>query len=409
MLQRQGDGSVSSKRALEICFAFIIAFSFLASVCQPAQSQAYQVIHNFTNQGTDGATPYGGPIFDRFGNLVGTTYLGGTYGSGSVYKLSRHGSSWTYTSLYSLKGITDGAGPAFGSLAIGPKGSLFATTEGGGYLGTAFEVCPASNCKSRETVVHSFGHGTDGIEPIGGLAFDAAGNFYGTTLLGGTLANGTVFQGTWSGTGWIVRQIYDFGASSTDAVNAVAGVTIDPQGNLYGTTSFGGTFGVGAIYKLTPSGSGWTESILYNFQGTDDGQNPVGGVILDQAGNLYGTTFDGGTNGGGTVYELSPSGTFNVLYSFVGGYGGPYNKLTFDAQGNLYGFTNAEGLYGFGSIFKLSPGTSGWTLTDLHDFTNGTDGGLPYGSVAVDTNGNVFGTAVTGGSDNQGVLFEITP
>ncbi len=409
MLQRQCHRFASAKRALAICLALIFAFAFLISVSQSAQSQTYTVIHNFTNKGTDGATPYGGPVFDKFGNLVGTTYLGGTWGSGSVYKLSHRGSSWTYTSLYSLKGITDGAGPAFGSLAIGPKGSLFATTEGGGYLGTVFEVCPGSNCKSRETVVHSFGHGTDGIEPIGGLAFDTAGNFYGTTLLGGTLANGTVFQGKWSGAGWMVRQIYDFGASSTDAVNAVAGVTIDPQGNLYGTTSFGGTFGVGAIYKLTPSSSGWTESILYNFQGTDDGQNPVGGVILDQAGNLYGTTFDGGSNGGGTVYELSPSGTFTVLYSFVGGYGGPYNKLTFDAQGNLYGFTNAEGLYGFGSIFKLSPSASGWTLTDLHDFTNGTDGGLPYGSVAVDASGDVFGTAVTGGSDNQGVIYEITP
>ncbi len=231
-------------------------------------------------------------------------------------------------------------------------------------------------------------------------------------MLGGVLANGTVYQGTWNGSGWVTRQIYDFGASSTDAVNAVAGVTIDPQGNLYGTTSFGGTTGVGAIYKLSPSGSGWTESILYNFQGLDDGQNPVGGLILDAAGNLYGTTFDGGINGGGTVYELSPSNgawTFTTLYSFTGGYGGPYNKLTFDASGNLYGTANSDGAYGFGSVFKLTPGPSGWTFTDLYDFTNGTDGGEPYGAVAVDASGNIFGTAVTAGANNQGVLFEITP
>ncbi len=393
-------------------FAFVIMFLFLLGAADRAQSQTYKVLHNFTAKGADGATPYGGPIFDQFGNLVGTTYLGGYWGSGSVYKLSLKGDSWTYSSLYSLKGLTDGAGPAFGSLAIGPKGSLFATTEGGGYLGTAFEVCPGSNCKSRETVVHSFGHGTDGIEPIGGLAFDAAGNFYGTTLLGGVLGNGTVFEGTWSGTAWITGQIYDFGASSTDAVNAVAGVTIDAQGNLYGTTSFGGTSGVGAIYKLTPSSTGWSESILYNFQGLDDGQNPVGGVILDSAGNIYGTTFDGGVNGGGTVYELSPSNgswNFKTIYSFVGGYGGPYNKLTMDATGNLYGTANSDGAYGFGSVFKLAPGSGGWTYTDLYDFTNGSDGGEPYGAVAVDKNGNVFGTAVTGGGDGQGVIFEITP
>ena len=307
---------------------------------------------------------------------------------------------------------SDGSGPAFGTLAIGPKGSLFATTEGGGYLGTAFEVCPASDCAQRETVVHSFGHGTDGIEPVGGLVVDSSGNFYDTTLLGGTYGDGTVYEISPVGKKLFTRVIYSFGADATDALNPPAGVTVDPQGNLYGTSSFGGANGVGAVYKLAPSGSGWTESILYNFQGLDDGQNPVGGLILDSAGNLYGATFDGGINGGGVVYELSPSGsgwTFTTLYSFVGGYGGPYNKLTLDAKGNLYGFTNGEGLYGFGSIFKLSPGTSGWTLTDLYDFTNGADGGLPYGSVAVNSDGNVFGTAVTGGSENQGVLFEITP
>jgi len=134
-------------------------------------------------------------------------------------------------------------------------------------------------------------------------------------------------------------------------------------------------------------------------------------VILDGAGNLYGTTFDGGINGGGTVYKLSPSNgnwTFTVLYSFVGGYGGPYNKLTF-SKGSLYGFTNSEGAYGLGSIFKLTPSDGTWTLTDLYDFPGGSEGGLPYGGVAVDSTGDVFGTAVVGRSNNQGIIFEITP
>jgi uncharacterized repeat protein (TIGR03803 family) len=204
--------------------------------------------------------------------------------------------------------------------------------------------------------------------------------------------------------------VYSF-AGGTDAVNPVAGVTVDAAGNLYGTTSFGGANGDGAVYKLSRSGSGWTESVIYSFQGANDGQAPVGGVILDQAGNLYGTTFLGGLNGGGTVYKLSPSGggwTLTTLYSFSGG-GGPYNFLTFDSHGNLYGTTNRDGAFGDGSVFKLTPNGSGWTFADLYDFTNGNDGGFPYGGVAVDANGDVFGTTSSGGSSNQGVVFEITP
>jgi uncharacterized repeat protein (TIGR03803 family) len=128
------------------------------------------------------------------------------------------------------------------------------------------------------------------------------------------------------------------------------------------------------VYELSPSQSGWTQTVLYNFQGLDDGQYPVGGVVLDQTGNLYGTTFDGGINGGGIVYQLSPSGgawTFTTLYSFTGSFGGPYNKLTLDGKGNIYGFTNAEGANGLGSVFKLTPDNGGWTFTDLYDFVGG--------------------------------------
>jgi uncharacterized repeat protein (TIGR03803 family) len=162
---------------------------------------------------------------------------------------------------------------------------------------------------------------------------------------------------------------------------------------------------------LSPSAFGWNETVLYSFQGLNDGQNPLGGLVLDKAGNLYGGTFDGGANGGGTVYELSPSGegwTLTVLYSFTGGYGGPYNKLTFDAAGNLYGTTNGEGGNGFGMVFKLTPKNGQWEFADLYDFQDGSDGGDPYGSLAIDDHGNIFGTTNIGGSTNQGVVFEIT-
>ena len=402
------DEAVLSRCLTVVPLALIVLFLFLATVSQPAQSQTYSVIYNFTGKGSDGATPYGGPILDRAGNLYGTTNLGGRYGSGSVYRLSPTGSSWTYTSLYSLKGQSDGAGPAFGSLAMAPNGALFGTTEGGGFFGTAFEVCAC--LPGRETVIHSFGTGTDGAQPIGGAALDAAGNVYGTTSLGGTNGNGTVFEIKRSGQTWTESVLYNF-AGGSDALNPVAGVTLDANSNIFGTASQGGANGVGAIYELSPSGSGWKETVIYNFQGQNDGQNPVGGVIIDSAGNLYGTTFDGGINGGGTVYELSPSAggwTFTVLYSFTGGYGGPYNKLTL-AKGSLYGFTNAEGANGLGSVFKLTKTNGTWTFTDLYDFTGGNNGASPYGSVAVDNKGDVFGTAAVGGTQNQGLVFEITP
>ncbi len=412
MSQRQVDRFALAGRSAGFLFALMAAFLLLAIVSQPAQSQTYSVIYNFTAQGSDGATPYGGPILDQFGNLYGTTNLGGTNGAGSVYKLSPVRSSWKYRSLYSFKAGPDGSGPAFGTLAIGPGRALYGTTEGGRPFGKVFKVSirkePCSTIHCRESIVHSFGNGTDGAQPIGGVVFDSEGNSYGTTSLGGAYGNGTVFEITSSG---IESVIYSFTGGS-DGTNPVAGVSLDAQGNLYGTTSFGGAYSTGVVYKLSRSGSSWTQTVLYNFQGLSDGQYPVGGVILDKAGNIFGSTFAGGDNGGGTVYELSPSGgdwTLTTLYSFSGNFGGPYNKLTFDVQGNIYGFTNADGTQGLGSVFKLTAANGSWTFADLYDFTGGSDGASPYGSVAVDADGNIFGTAVVGGSKNQGIVFEITP
>ena len=416
MLQSQSEHCALTRRTTGILFALVAAFLLLATASQPAQSQTYTVIHNFTNQGSDGADPYGGPILDRFGNLYGTTYLGGIYGSGSVYKLSPRGSSWTYSSLYSFKGILDAAGPAFGSLAMRDECVLFGTTEGGQPFGTVFRIrsrsapCRTARGPWHETVVHRFGTGQDGAQPIGSVVLDPAGNFYGTTSLGGAYGNGTVFQGIRSGESWAESVIYSF-TGGNDGFNPVAGVTRDASGNLYGTTSLGGAYGNGVVYELSPSSSGWTQTVLYAFQGQNDGQNPVGGVVLDKAGNLYGSTLFGGVNNGGTVYELSPSGgswSLTTLHSFSTYYG-PYNKLTVDAKGNIYGTANGAGAYGLGSVFKLSPSGGQWTFTDLYDFPCGANGSLPYGSVAIDPNGNVFGTASVGGSKNQGLVFEIKP
>ena len=407
MSRRETEYGALGRQAIFISFALLSMALFLVGASHPAQSQTYKVIYSFTGQGSDGSSPYGGPVLDSKGNLFGTTYTGGIYGSGSVYRLSPSGSSWTYSSLYSFKAGTDGVGPGFGSLAIGPGDVLFGTTEGGGYFGTDFEIYPSPG---REIQIHQFGKGMDGAQPIGGVVLDAAGNFYGTTSLGGAYGNGTVYEEKRSGHTWNESVIYSF-TGGNDGTNPPSTVTVDALGNLYGTTSLGGADGYGVVYKLSPHGSSWEQSVLYTFQGLNDGQFPVGGVILDRAGNLYGTTFNGGVNGGGTVYELSPSAsgwTFNTLYSFTGVYGGPYNKLTL-ANGNLYGFTEAGGANGLGSVFQLTPSGGGWTFSDLYDFTGGDDGAEPYGSVAVDSEGNIFGTTNEDGSFNQGVVFEITP
>jgi uncharacterized repeat protein (TIGR03803 family) len=395
----------------------MFAFLLSAGVPQPAESQTYQVIHNFTGEGSDGATPYGGPTLDSSGNVFGTTNLGGSNADGTVYELSPNGSSWTFNTIYSFAGGADGAAPGFGSLLIRHDCSLFGTTEaGGGALGTAFKIRPRGNpCHKpdftwQEKVLHRFGRGEDGGQPTNGVTFDRSANFYGITNLGGAYNNGAVFEVAHSGGFWTETLIYSF-TGGDDGGTPVAGVTFDDAGNLYGTTSFGGLYGSGVVYGLSPSVSGWSETVLYNFQGLSDGEFPVGGVIVDHTGNLYGSTFLGGDNGGGTVYQLSPSGggwTLTTLYSFSTYYG-PYNKLTLDAHGNLYGAANGAGANGLGSVFKLAPGISGWTFTDLYDFTGGNDGGQPYGSVAVDASGNIFGTNVVGGSNNQGVVFEITP
>jgi uncharacterized repeat protein (TIGR03803 family) len=413
MLQPKSGCSNLAHRLMGVCLALVDASFFLAGTSHPAQCQSFSVIHNFT--GNDGSSPYAGPTLDRNGHVYGTTYDGGTQGAGSVYKLSLHGSSWLLNPLYSFSGEADGAGPGFGALAIGSDGTLFGTTEGGGIFGVAFNLgprptaCASLLCPWIDNVIHTFGRSGDGSQPVNGVVFDSAGNLYGTLNIGGAGNNGAVYEMTRSGQTWNESVIYSF-TEGNDGGTPVASVSLDAAGNLYGTTSFGGANGVGVVYKLSRSGSGWTETVLYTFQGANDGQNPVAGVTVDQAGNLYGATFLGGANNGGTLYKLSPSGgsyTFALLYSFPG-FGGPYSTLTL-SNGNLYGTTNRDGAFSDGSVFKLTPNGSSWTFTDLYDFTGSNDGNVPYGGVAVDAQGDVFGTTSEGGSDNDGVVWEITP
>lgn len=390
-----------------------------------AQAQTFQVLHTFTD-GDDGANPIVGLSMDRAGNLYGTARYGGagscpdgatTPGCGTVFKLSHKGSGWTFATLYSFQGwnATDGAYPQ-SRVTIAPDGSLYGATPVGGLLQDCFPGCgtvyhlqpPASICNSiscqwKETVLHRFTAGQDGDFPTGDVTLDAAGNVYGTTFKGGSgSGNGTVYEISPSGGGWTESILYNFiGGLVGDA--PFSGVIFDASGNLDGTSIDGGTYDDGTIFQLTPSSSGWSGTAIYNFTGNSDGYEPVAGLILDSSGNLYGATNNGRPSGEAVVYQLAPGNggwNFIVMYDFENEFGGgPQSKLLMDSAGNLYGTTSGgyESTSPYGSVFKLTPSNGGWTFTDLYDFTGGSDGAFPYDGLVMDAQGNLYGTTSAGG------------
>ncbi len=357
-----------------------------------------QVLHSFTG-GTDGAYPEAGLVRDAAGNLYGTTAHGGAYGYGTVFRVSASG---TETVLHSFTyNGTDGVDPEAG-LVRDTAGNLYGTTaQGGAYTyGTVFEV----SASGTETVLHSFTGGADGASPYAGLVRDAAGNLYGTTVSGGAYNYGTVFEVSASGTETVLHSF----TGGTDGRNPGAGLVRDAAGNLYGTTAYGGSYSNGTVFEVSASG---TETVLHSFTGGTDGAYPGEGgpgLVRDAAGNLYGTTGEGGAYNYGTVFEVSASGAETVLYSFTGGAYGEYPAagLVRDAAGNLYGTTVDSGIGAFGTVFEVS--ASG-TETVLHSFTGGTDGASPRAGLVRDAAGNLYGTTVDGGAYTYGTVFEVTP
>jgi len=405
---------------VEQCVATAALAFTLVFVCgAPALAQTFTVIHNFSG-GQDGSQPVAGLTMDKAGNFYGTASAGGA-GYGTVFKLTHKNSAWIVNPLYSFMGGNDGAGPV-ATMVVGPNGTLYGSTAAGGGgacskiyeysgCGTIFNLRPgAAACKTAlcpwtETVLYRFAGGSDGAYPIGQLLFDQSGDIFGTTAdYLQFVSSGTVFELTPSGGGFVKSLAHRF--SGSDGQYPAAGVIFDQSGNLYGTTYYGGAHSDGAVYELTPSGSGWTEKVLYSFQNGSDGANPAAGLTADNLGDLYGATTAGGS-GGGTVFALS-NGTFSVLYSFAGS-GGPASSLIMDSAGNLYGTTVGDGAYGEGNVFKLTPSGGGWTYSDLYEFTGGSDGGNPFGSLVLDANGNLLGTTEGGGANGDGVIFEITP
>ncbi len=394
---------------LRMALAIFAATLFVMSTWAAAQLQE-KVLYSFAGSPGDGASPHG-VVMDAAGNLYGTASAGGT-GHGTVFELTPGADgSWTEKVLHTFSDSPDGSDPS--CPIIDAAGNLYGTTWQGGANGggTVFELTPGAGGSWTEKVLHSFGNHMDGSFPGCGLVFDAAGNLYGTTYSGGQNGMGTVFELTPDGSGgWTEQVLHHF--TNADGAFPYSGLIFDGAGNLYGTTSGGGWYNNGTVFELTPTiGGSWTESVLHSFNNRGaGGANPVAGLLL-VAGNLYGTT----GQGTGRVFELTPIGggswTETVLLNFYGADGAdPYASLIFAGAGNLYGTTVEGGTYNRGTVFELAPdGRGGWTGKVLYNFGNGTDGFWPYNSLITDATGNLYSTTSEGGTYGQGTVFRLAP
>ena len=303
--------------------------------------------------------------------------------------------------LYTFAGGNDdGAWPA-GNLVADKNGYLYGTTSTGGPngAGTVFKLAP----DGTETVLYHFTGGNDGNTPMAGLLMDSNGDLYGVTEIGGKFGEGNVFKLTPDG---VETSIYDFGTHKSDGGNPICQLIWSRNHELLGTTVNAGAGTDGTVFRVSLTGK---ETILHAFTGID-GEYPRAGLVMDSAGNLYGTTFNSSgtaTSGTGTAFEITAQGDFKELYAFVPASGYfPYAALTLDKSGNLYGTTTAGGAYNYGTVFKLT--TSG-SLTVLHSFTNGTDGASPEAPVFMTKSGDLWGTTASGGKADYGTIFRLRP
>jgi uncharacterized repeat protein (TIGR03803 family) len=417
----------------------------LAILCVPAFSSSdpspdisqQKLIHTFTGS-PDGDGPRSNLTPDADGNLYGTTVGGGTYGYGMVFEFKRTADGWKEEVLHSFTGGGDGAEPQAGVI-FDATGNLYGTTLKGGAEdgGTVFELMPGDSGRWTEEVLYSFADATDGVYPSAGVTFDAAGDLYGTTAVGGTREGGIVFELTPGANGsWTEKVLHNFSEPGHYEAGPFGGLVIDAAGNLYGMT-YGGGFngdncdpsmvGCGRVFELTPAANRtWTEKTIHVFNGKN-GANPWAGVVLDKAGSVYGTTYWGGTGqcqngygkviGCGVVFRLTPSSngkwTADVLHNFdSNGFDGfqSFAGLALDAAENLYGTTTSGGTRGEGTVFKLTKQPDGkWSEKIVYNFGHYDDGEDPEAGVIVDAAGKVYGTTAFGGSDADGIVFEITP
>jgi uncharacterized repeat protein (TIGR03803 family) len=413
-----GPAHATGRTVATLC-VLLLAFYLTSSAASE------KVLYAF--HGKDGLGPLS-VMLGSDGSLYGTTYEGGTNtcsfsasGCGVVFQLTRGADGeWKETVLHDFAG-SDGWFPN-GTLVADKAGNLYGTTVYGGLCsqlgcGVIFELVRGNGNNWTLQVLHYF-NVSDGANPYAGLIFDSRGNLYGTTSGGGNNACeggcGLVFELSPEGKGkWTEIVLYSFDA--TDGSDPGAALTFDSSGNLYGTTEHGGAHGSGTVFKLAPGGQGWTETVLHSFYiDTKDGYEPTYGVTFDSMGNLYGTTQFGGTEGEqgwGTAFKLTPAGgrwKETILHSFDRAkFGGGYvtSGLALDNQGNLYGTATWGGRYdcpsgdgfGCGTAFKLTQADGHWSESVLHSFGKGNDGAGPYGGMARSSTGLLFGVTSVGG------------
>lgn len=458
--QRVNQGSRQEFAINILCGAFGLA-AIVLSMALSVQAQTEKILHTFTGT-IDGSMPNSGVIFDSAGNLYGATEAGGDpdsclgTGCGVIYQLSPvDGRGWQETMLFRFLSSATGAIPT-GNVMLNSAGNLLGAVYAGGdayacYVGNIdgcgmiFEMAPNSP-EWQETILRDFNLGIGGGIPNGGLIADVSGNLYGTAQNGGTYSGeceysgcGVVFElSPLSTGGWKESVLHTF-TEGVDGGFPSGPLIVDAAGNLYGTASSGGVRNgcqCGVVFELSlTSGGLWKETVLHTFSGNADGSLPFAGLAFDSAGNLYGTTYRGGDLSGcdgygcGVAFKLSPVSDGHwketVLHSFTGGTDGsqPSIGLVVDGAGNVYGTTPTGGETncgfdhkGCGVVFELSPQSNGnWNETVLHTFLGGPDGSLPASGITLDANDNLYGTTVFGGNleacDNSGcgVVFEITP
>jgi uncharacterized repeat protein (TIGR03803 family) len=357
----------------------------------PVQADpTYTVLHDFAGAPGDGADSGADVTLDDLGNIYGTTDFGGSSGDGVIFKLAPDG---TETLLHTFTG-PDGSAPD-GAVMLTAKGDLYGTTGSGGASGNG--VLFKLTAKGKFRKLHDFAT-NDGAFLRGRLIRDKLGNIYGTALFGGTNGDGTVFRYGFDGTFTVLHTF-----NGSDGEFPEHGVVRDSAGNLYGVTAFGGTGGNGTVFKIATDG---TFSTVRNFTGGSDGGFLYGGLAIDKAGNLYGSTGDGGTSGAGTVFKLAADGTLTTLYDFTGGADGanPSGDMLL-AGTRLYSVTNQGGDPDCqcGVIYEI---TSKGRERVLHTFT-GSDGAA-YSAGLTKSNGTFYGTASSGGTDGVGVVFSVT-
>ncbi len=385
--------------------AFVCGLAILSALflTPPAAAQTFKLLYAFTG-GADGGGPWGTPLYSG-GQIYCTTFSGGgSAQAGTIFEYLI--TPPVGTALYAFAGEPYDGGAPMGGVITDGFGNFFGNTTQGGFLskGMVWEFS-----ENTESPVQIF-NGSDGATPEGNLFMDVSGDFYGTTSQGGANDSGIL----WAYNGSIV-ELYSFGASQGDGVAPASGILFVYEPNsgdvvLYGTTTEGGAHDWGTVYSLNINTK--TETVLYSFHGVKDGGTPVGGLVLSSNGYLYGTTSAGGnangTAGNGVVFKLSlRTHQYSLVHTFTGADGSqPMATLLPDGKGDYYGTTYAGGAHGYGTVFEINAAN---TLTTLYNFTNGTDGAYPYAGLSMDSSGNLYGAATSGGQYHWGTLFEITP